>query len=256
MESITIHPINALSDNYIWALVRDDYCVIVDPGEAEPALRFIAERGLSLKAILVTHHHWDHTNGIAEVLNHSDVPVYAGANDPVAACTHPLKEGDVVSIPELSLSLQVLDIPGHTLGHIALYNDEIAFTGDTLFTAGCGKIFEGTAEQMYASLQKLKTLPEATKVYCGHEYTEANLDFALKVEPDNPAVLARAGEVAGLRMQGKPTVPASMALERATNPFLRTQEPSVIRAAEQWAGHPLMSPVEVLAALRTWKNQG
>ena len=230
--------------------------MIVDPGEAEPALRFIAERGLSLKGILVTHHHWDHTGGIADVLRHFDVPVYAGANDPVPTCTHPVHEGDTVSIPDLSLSLQVFDIPGHTLGHVCFYNESVAFTGDTLFTAGCGKIFEGTAEQMYASLQKLLSLPDDLKVYCGHEYTESNLDFALKVEPDNPDILARAGEVARMRMDGAPTVPALMSLERATNPFLRTSEPSVIRAAEEWAKQALMGPVEVLAALREWKNRG
>lgn len=251
-----IIPIKALSDNYIWCLVnRDNHsCVIVDPGEVDPVLALLNTQKLRLTGILITHHHWDHTAGIEGILAQFDVPVYGPAGEPVAGMTHPLKGGEPIFLTEINLTLNILDIPGHTLGHIAYFNSNFVFSGDTLFTGGCGKIFEGTAQQMYASLMKLSALNENTLVYCGHEYTTANLNFAALVEPNNPNIQERQQAVAQLRKQNLSTVPATLATEKLTNPFLRCDQPSVIQAAEKYSGQKLSHPEDVLAAVRQWKN--
>lgn len=251
-----IRPIRALHDNYIWMIVHPDLreAVIVDPGEAKPVLDALDENEVKLKAILITHHHWDHTNGIADLLNHFSVPVYAPANDNVSLCDHPLREGDTIDFEDLGWQFSVMDIPGHTLGHIALVGLGCVFSGDTLFTGGCGRVFEGTPDQMLASLNRFKDLPADTRVYCGHEYTKANLQFALKVEPENADLIQRMEETKALRAKDSPTVPSTMAVELATNPFLRCETPTVKQAAEQHLGHQLESPVEVFSAIREWKN--
>jgi hydroxyacylglutathione hydrolase len=248
--------IPALSDNYIWCLADPDQhrCVIVDPGEAAPVLATLKAKQLELSAILITHHHWDHCQGVPELISQIPVPVYGPALEPVAGQTHPLNEGDQLSLLDGALSLNILHIPGHTLGHIAYFNEELLLSGDTLFTAGCGKIFEGTAEQMLDSLNKLAALPDHTLVYCGHEYTAANLKFALAVEPHNPDIQQRIAEVKYLRSQNHRTVPAPLSLEKRTNPFLRCKEPSVIEAAQHYANTSLNTTSEVLATIRQWKN--
>lgn len=253
---IDLIPIPAFKDNYIWLMRshNQQYAAIVDPGDAAPVLEALKQYQATLSAILITHHHWDHTNGINQLLEHYSVPVFGPANETIPGLTHPLKENDHIELPNLSLDLQVLDIPGHTKGHIAYYNQDSLFCGDTLFTAGCGRLFEGTAEQMLNSLTKLAALPGNTRVYCGHEYTQNNLGFAKAVEPENPDIAQRIAQVANLRAQNLPTVPSTIEEEKRTNPFLRCDIPAVINAVEQYAGHKLKNPVEVFVSLRKWKD--
>lgn len=250
-----IIPIPALKDNYIWLIVgSNQQAVVVDPGDAAPVLKTLNQYGLSLAAILVTHHHWDHTNGIDELLQHHSVPVFSSQQDKVSGVNHFVGQDDEVNLSKQGLSFRVIEIPGHTLGHLAYYGHGVVFTGDTLFTGGCGRLFEGTAEQMCTSLNKLKALPEDTLVYCGHEYTENNLRFALAVEPNNPHLLQRSNKIKELRSKNQPTVPATIEEEKQTNPFLRCEIPEVIKAAEKFAGRPLKNPVEVFTVIREWKN--
>jgi hydroxyacylglutathione hydrolase len=248
----TIIPIPALKDNYIWLIQEAKAVAIIDPGEATPVLEVLQERRLAPIAILVTHYHWDHVNGIQELLSHYSVPVYGPASESIPHRTYGLREGDEVQLP--GARFQILDVPGHTAGAIAYYGEDLLLSGDTLFTAGCGRLFEGTAQQMYDSLAKLASLAEATQLYCGHEYTVANLAFASAVEPDNPHIQARLREAQEKRRRGLSTVPSTLAIERLTNPFLRCDEPSVWSAAECYAGQPLDSAVEIFATLRLWKN--
>lgn len=253
---IKVLPVPAYKDNYIWLISRSDtsYVVIVDPGAAQPVLHALERLALIPMAILITHHHWDHTTGLAELLQHYPVPVYGPAREPVVGVSHALRGGDRVTLAEIELSLEVLDVPGHTRGAISYYGKEMLFCGDTLFTAGCGRLFEGTPEQMHASLAKLAALPDTTQVYCGHEYTLENLHFATLVEPENRAIRARLRETATLREHGTFTVPAPLGVEKRTNPFLRASVPEVIAAAEKFAGRPLKSGAEVFAVLRHWKD--
>src|SRR4051812_13271561 len=186
-----IVPISAFKDNYVWTLRNERHAAVVDPGEARPVLEYLAREKLELCAILATHHHPDHVGGIAELLQHQRVPVFGPRDEPIPTLTNPVSGGDEVEVAELGVSFSVLDIPGHTRAHIAYYGAGMLFCGDTLFACGCGRVFEGTSEQMYASLEKLGALPDETKVYCGHEYTLANIGFAKAVEPDNKALDAR-----------------------------------------------------------------
>ncbi len=255
---ITVKPVRAFNDNYIWLLQRagDPRCVVVDPGDATPVLLALAEQGLELSTILLTHHHGDHTGGVRELLSHGPVPVYGPAGESIPEVTQPLREGDTVSLPELDLELGVFDVPGHTAGHIAYYGGGMLFCGDTLFAGGCGRLFEGTPAQMYQSLEKLASLPEDTRVYCAHEYTLANLRFALKVDPDNRRLQDRVSEVETLRAADECTLPSTIGEERQTNPFLRSGDSSVKQHAESWAGERFTDPVEVFAAVRAWKDAG
>lgn len=218
----------------------------------------LTQHGLSLAAIVLTHKHNDHTGGIAALRQRYKVPVFGPRNEtePVADVSHPVAEGDNVTIPALSLRLQVLDMPGHTLGHIAFYAQAQGwvFCGDTLFAGGCGRLFEGTPKQMTESLAKLAALPDETLVYCAHEYTLSNLKFALAVEPDNRALQDRLVADQAKRDQNQPTVPSTMAMEKATNPFLRYREPAIIEHMAA-SGHLSGSdPVASFAAMREWKN--
>ncbi len=248
--------VRAFEDNYIW-LIRGKspgHVAIVDPGDADPVLAALEKQRLTPVAILCTHHHGDHVGGVEDILKHYSVPVYGPARERIPTLTHRLKDGDRVRLPELDLEFEILDVPGHTAGHIAYYGAGMLFCGDTMFSAGCGRLFEGTAEQMYTSLSRFAALPEDTRMYCGHEYTEANLRFALAVEPDNADTLAYRERAHALRKQNLPTLPSTIGLERRVNPFLRSGQAGVRRAAEKQAGHALDSEIEVFAALRRWKD--
>ncbi len=255
---LRIEPIPAFEDNYIWLLSREgrDACAVVDPGDEEPVQETLAVRGLRLEAILITHKHGDHVGGVATLqAAWPEAVVYGPAHEPIRTVQRRLGSGDIVELEGLDLALDVLDVPGHTEGHIAYTAPGLLFCGDTLFACGCGRVFSGTFEQLAESLRALAELPADTRVYCAHEYTLDNIGFAKWVEPDNPDLLAREQRVKAQRGAGAPSVPSELAEELLTNPFLRTDQPSVIAAAERWAGRRLASPTEVFTALRTWKDK-
>jgi hydroxyacylglutathione hydrolase len=247
--------IPAFKDNYIWLLRQGARAAVVDPGDAAPVLGFLHEEKLSLRSILITHHHGDHQGGIEELLSRFPAAEVLGPErESITGMTVPLRGGERIRPAMLDGGLRVVAVPGHTLGHLAYYGEACLFCGDALFAGGCGRIFEGTPRQMAESLACLAALPEDTLVYCGHEYTAANLRFALAVEPGNRALRRRADEVAVLRAKGVPTVPSTLAVEKATNPFLRCREPEVIAAARA-RGVAENDSVAVFAALREWKNE-
>ena len=252
---LEIVPLPAFQDNYIWTLRSGKHAAVVDPGEARPVKDYLAQEGLSLVAILATHHHPDHVGGIAELVARDKVPVFGPKGEPIPALTHPVGQDDKVEIPALDASFSVLDIPGHTRAHVAYYGLGSLFCGDTLFACGCGRVFEGTPAQMLDSLSKLAALPDETKVYCGHEYTLANIRFARAVDPGNAALAAREERAQRLRDAGRPTLPSTLGEERATNPFLRCAEPAVVESANKYLGARIADPVRVFAAIREWKNR-
>lgn len=254
MSATTIAAIRAFTDNYIWCVRRGGQAAVVDPGDAEPVFDYLGAEGLQLCAILNTHHHSDHVGGNARLLTKYSVPVFGPAREPIPGVTQALKEGDRIVVPGVEMSLSVLDIPGHTRGHIAFVGDGVLFCGDTLFSCGCGRLFEGTAAQMHASLAKLASLPDDTKVYCGHEYTLANVAFARAADAANPAVAEREASARAALERGAPSLPSTIGVEKAANPFLRSHAPELAEAASRYAGHGLDDPVEVFAALREWKN--
>ena len=254
MSTFEIVPLRAFSDNYIWTLRDATRAVVVDPGDATPVIEYLDREGLALAAILNTHHHADHVGGNAELLQRWKVPVFGPHDDRIPDVTQRLADGEHLTLPHFNTELEVMEIPGHTRSHIAFYGSGMLFCGDTLFAAGCGRLFEGTPKQMHHSLTRLAKVPGATRVYCGHEYTLSNIRFAKAVEPGNKSLIDFEQRASRQREQDLPTLPTDIAQELTTNPFLRVQEPEVIASASRHAGRPLQDPVEVLGALREWKN--
>ncbi len=254
---LDVRPIEAFRDNYIWMIHgagEPRRVAVVDPGDAEPVLASLAAGGLQLEAILATHHHADHVGGIAALVAATGAQVFGPARDRMPVDCARLAGGDRARIEGLELEFAVLDVPGHTAGHIALAGHGVLFSGDTLFSAGCGRLFEGTADQMQASLDSMAELPAGTRVFCGHEYTEANLRFALAVEPGNSAIMDYVKRAAALRGAGRPTLPSTIGLENRVNPFLRTRRENVKSSAERRAGKMLPTPAAVFAEIRSWKD--
>jgi hydroxyacylglutathione hydrolase len=254
--------IPAFADNYIWMIERAGYAAVVDPGDATPVLRALESRGIPLAAILITHHHLDHIGGVAQILEAHDVPVLGprAESRTIPGLTRLLDDGDAFEVPKLGLELSVLSVPGHTLGHIAYYakrdggDPPRLFCGDTMFSAGCGRLFEGTAEQLHRSLARLNSFDDDTEIYCTHEYTLSNLAFASAVEPGNAEIERHRTHVRGLRDRGEPSLPSRLSLERRVNPFLRVDEAAIIEAAGAKLGHRPTDSVEVFATLRRWKD--
>lgn len=251
---LSTEAIPVLETNYVWCLHDETDAVVVDPGEAGPPLDWLERKGLVLRGILITHHHADHTGGIDEMLARRRVPVFGPRDERIPQIDRPLAEGERVALSAPPLDLEVIDVPGHTSIHVAFYGHDLLLCGDALFSAGCGRVFEGTPAQLCASLDKLAALPGRTRVCCAHEYTLANCRFAREVEPDNKALKRRAEEVAELRAAGRITLPSTIEAERAFNPFLRVREPSVIEAARRRQPDCGESPEEVFAVLRSWKD--
>ena len=249
-------PLPAFNDNYLWLLHDGSDALVVDPGDAAPVEAALARLGLTLRGILVTHHHGDHTGGVARLREATGAKVHGPARERIPAPSEALQGGDVVTV--LGIDWQVIDVPGHTAGHIAYYAPNVdgtplLFCGDTLFSGGCGRIFEGTPAQMLASLDKLAALPPQTRVCCAHEYTLSNLRFAAAVEPGNAALADYTRHCEALRARGEPTLPTTIGTERAINPFLRSREPEVTQAVQAQTASA-RDEVAVFAALREWKN--
>ncbi|MBI4205692.1 MAG: hydroxyacylglutathione hydrolase [Betaproteobacteria bacterium] len=254
MDVFEVIPLRAFTDNYIWTIRDTRHAAAVDPGDAGPVLDFLKREKLQLVAILNTHHHADHVGGNSELLRHAQVPVF-GPHDPrIPEVTHRLADGDRMTLPHFGIEFEVMEIPGHTRTHIAFHGGGMLFCGDTLFAVGCGRLFEGTPQQMHDSLAKLMRVADSTRVYCGHEYTLSNIRFAKAADPANKRLQELESRVRQLRDQDLPTLPSTIAQEKATNPFVRCREPGVVANASKYAGKPLNDPVSVLAAIREWKN--
>ena len=250
---LTITAIPALEDNYIWLLQHERHAVAVDPGEAAPVLDFLHKNGLQLDAILCTHRHHDHIDGIEELRGVYNVPVYGRSHPKNPHITHDLREGDRLRLDVLDIEFDIIEVPGHFEGHIAFIAPGILFCGDIMFGAGCGRNFEGTLAQLHHSLQRLAALPDDTLVYCAHEYAAYNLPFAQACEPGNADIKRRIDETRALRRAQLPTVPFTIALEKATNPYLRCSSPELIRTL-QARGLVDTSELAVFIALRNWRD--
>jgi hydroxyacylglutathione hydrolase len=271
MNEVQVHAIPAFTDNYIWMMHDGSEAVVVDPGESEPVVKALAEMRLSLSAIVLTHLHFDHCWGVPGLRERWPVPVYGPVlNDydrtthppfpkpgtiPLDCVTRPVGDGDRVALPSLRTDLTVIAVPGHTRGHLAYWDRTYGriFTGDTLFAGGCGLVFDSMADMAH-SLARLSSLPEQTEVYCGHEYTMTNLRFAMAVDPNNEALLARYKTEQAKLERGLPTVPSTIALEKTTNPFLRLLEHDILDAIRTHTGVVASTANASFEALRNWKN--
>ncbi len=272
MKTLEYVPVPAFEDNYIWLISDGENAVVVDPGDAAPVEAYLTKRGWRLTAILLTHHHHDHVGGVAKlIVSHSDkgnVPVYGPAGEAIEHLTHRLKQGDEIKITlagdQPPLAFSVIDVPGHTAGHIAYFQakpqgDDTAsphlFCGDTLFASGCGRLFEGTPQQMQTSLDALAALPDATLVHCAHEYTLSNIHFARAAEPGNAALAEWQDEAQRLRAAGEPTLPTTLAHERAVNPFLRVDSPDIRATLAAQFERPVRDRLDAFTLLRGWKDK-
>jgi hydroxyacylglutathione hydrolase len=251
----TVLHVCAFEDNYIWlAAGVAGRVVIVDPGDAAPVLAGLQSMNLTPVAILCTHHHGDHVGGIEGILRYHDIPVYGPAGESIPRVAHRLRGGDRLRLAETVLEFDVIDVPGHTAGHIAYFGHGLLFCGDTLFSAGCGRLFEGTAEQLHRSLARLAALPDDTAVYCAHEYTATGLRFSATVEPENTDVKARGDWASKQLARNAPTLPSTIGVEKRINMFLRASVPAVRRAVETHCGRSLTTEVSVFAELRRWRD--
>ena len=251
---INIEPIKAFNDNYIWLATTNEGSIVIDPGEAHKTIKYLKENDLNLDAILITHHHFDHTGGIEDMLKFRNVDVYGPVNN-IPSINKQLRDGDLFSV--IGIDFKIIEIPGHTLDHIAFFSENngnpVLFCGDTLFSSGCGRVFEGTFEQMHESILKLKSLPANTKIYSGHEYTQSNLKFAMEVEPLNQKLISRYNDVQDLLNKGIPTLPTTLELELEVNPFLRCHAREVQNSvAKQF--NTSNHEDEIFKALRQWKD--
>lgn len=251
---LSITAIPAFQDNYIWLLKgTGTACAVVDPGDAQPVIEELQRRGLDLRYILLTHHHWDHAGGVPALLEQYDAEVFGPDDSRIEGSQHLCHEGDKIDLPKINASFEVLEVPAHTTSHIAFYGEGMLFSGDTLFSIGCGRLFEGGADDMQRAMDKFAELPADTKVYCGHEYTLSNCQFALQVEPHNEVLKTRHAEVQALRENGEITLPSSIAAELAANPFMRTREVTVVETARH-KDSACQPGSEVLAVIRSWKD--
>jgi len=249
MPDISVTAIPAFTDNYIWLVSSGgNHCAVIDPGDSAPVEKMLRKLGLELSYILITHHHADHTGGVAALVKAHGATVYGPHDSRIAGQDQSFGEDETVSLPLLNLEFRVIEVPGHTSSHIAFFGHGCLFCGDTLFSVGCGRLFEGTPAQMQASMDKLAALPAATRVFCAHEYTLSNCDFALAVEPDNQKLIRRASEVEAARAVGRSTIPSTLGEELAVNPFLRTRQPSGKRDPKAQPG------ATTLAVIRAWKD--
>lgn len=248
---MTITPIPAFQDNYIWLIANHQHAVVIDPGEAAPVIAYLKQHQLTLDAILITHHHADHIGGVDDLLAYQPCKVYAPQKEPYLFAHEAVKDKQMVHLANLDLSLEVIEVPGHTLGHLAYYGANSLFCGDTLFGGGCGRLFEGTPAQMFNSLQKLAHLPAATAVYCAHEYTERNLQFALSLEPNNQDLINRIKQTKNLRATNTPSLPSNIGLELRTNPFLRCDSKEIAETI----GLKGRELIEIFTAIRQARNQ-
>ena len=257
---IEVIPLPAFDDNYIWLIRKGRDAVVVDPGDAAPVEAYLQAHALTLRAILITHHHGDHVGGLQDLLAAHRVPVYGPAGENIAAVTWPVDDGDTGSLQVLELPFRVIGVPGHTRGHIAYVTTAAdgeapcLFCGDTLFASGCGRLFEGTPAQMLESLDRLAQLDPATRVCCAHEYTLSNIEFALACEPDNPDLIAWREHARALRARGLPTVPTTIGDERRRNPFLRAHLPAVWQQLAGTLAQPVPDRLTAFTLMRDWKN--
>ncbi|WP_100656881.1 hydroxyacylglutathione hydrolase [Alteromonas flava] len=252
---VSITPIPAFVDNYIWCFYDDKRCVVVDPGDAKPVVTFCQQHQLELTAVLITHHHADHTGGLPELCKHwPGLRVIGPQNPKITHLNETVTENDSVEIKQLGLLFKVIEIPGHTLDHIGFIGHGGVLCGDTLFSAGCGRLFEGSPEQMRQSLAKLSALPDTTLVWCTHEYTLANMDFARAVEPNNAALMERLTWAQTQREADQPTLPSKISIEKAINPFLRSHSAEIQQSVQRHENRDVESELEVFTAVRAWKD--
>lgn len=258
---VQIIPIPAFDDNYIWCIHNKTHAWVVDPGDHAPVIQYLEHNTLTLAGILVTHHHNDHIGGIKQLKNwqkNDQLSVFGSGDSRVPLITKAVEEGDNIVLDALGITLKVMEVPGHTLDHIAFFgginNTMALFCGDTLFSAGCGRLFEGNAEQMHINFERFRRLPPETKVYCTHEYTLANLEFALAVWPQNQDITQYQQQATKLREDNLPTLPSNIALEMKINPFMNTENVALRASAEARFNTKCAAPAEVFAALRRWKD--